>query len=242
MNIKRVIKHTAIGRVFARLFIKPALWMHSVSYYIADVLAIIKEGGIHPKHRILEYKEWFLDNIEPEWTVLDVGCNTGLMTRMLASKAKFVYGLDVSPDLIEEAKSNSDGSNIEYICADATKYDFSKYQSIDCVVLSNVVEHIDKRVDFLKSLIDCVNWGEGRRMLFRVPMIDRDWIVLYKKEEGLDYRSDKTHYIEYTYDSFAEEMKKTGIKILHHHVKFGELYAVCEIVPGDIERAREEKA
>lgn len=235
------IKNTELGRVLARLFIKPILWIHSASRYIADGLAIINEGGIHPKHRILRYKEWVLDNIEPGWTVLDVGCNTGLMARMLASKAIFVYGLDVSSDLITKAKADSKEPNIEYICADATKYDFSKCQKINCVVLSNVLEHIDNRVDFLKNLINGINWGEDKKILFRVPMIDRDWIVIYKKELGLDYRSDKTHHLEYTCDGFMEEMQKAGIKILNYHVKFGELYAVCELLPESAEGTLGEK-
>jgi len=39
-------------------------------------------------------------------------------------------------------------------------------------------------------------------------MINRDWITLYKKELGVEWRLDKTHYIEYTLESFEKELEK----------------------------------
>jgi len=45
------------------------------------------------------------------------------------------------------------------------------------------------------------------------------------KELGLDYRLDKTHYIEYTYDTFLEEIESAGLKILSYSIQFGEIWA-----------------
>jgi hypothetical protein len=59
-------------------------------------------------------------------------------------------------------------------------------------------------------------------------MIDRDWITVYKKQIGIEYRLDKTHYTEYTYLQLKEELKKSNIEILSHYIQFGELYAVCK--------------
>ena len=59
-------------------------------------------------------------------------------------------------------------------------------------------------------------------------MVDRDWITIYKKQIGAEYRLDNTHYIEYTYQQFKDELNKSNIEILSHYVQFGELYAVCK--------------
>ena len=59
-------------------------------------------------------------------------------------------------------------------------------------------------------------------------MINRDWFPLYEKELGLEYRLDMTHYIEYTYDSFKEEMDVAGLKIISYSVQFGEIWAKIE--------------
>ena len=56
--------------------------------------------------------------------------------------------------------------------------------------------------------------------------INRDWITLYKKELGVEWRLDKTHYIEYTLESFKEELKKAGLNLEKYSIQFGEIWAV----------------
>jgi len=98
--------------------------------------------------------------------------------------------------------------------------------------LSNVLEHIEHRVIFLKKIIKQIPWGtkSNKVILIRVPMIDRDWISVYKKQVGVEYRLDKTHYTEYTYSQLKDELSKSNIIITNSHVRFGELYAICKVI------------
>lgn len=226
--MKKIIKKIILNKITARLVIKPILVLNSLSYRFAGRFSMIIEDGIHPKHRLIGHKEWFLEQIEPGWVILDIGSNLGLMSEFLADKAGFVYGIEIKNELIKDAESKRKKSNIEYICADATKFDFNHCKQIDCVILSAVLEHIEDRVVFLKNLINNLNWKSLYHKLFliRVPMITRDWITLYKKELGLDYRLDKTHFIEYTFEEFKKELQMAGIKILDYAIRFGEIYAV----------------
>jgi len=228
--MKRLLKGIILNKTVATLLIKPVLFLHSCCYKWAGRLAIVLNEGVHPKHQILKYKEWFLDNVSEGWTILDVGCNTGLLAFLLCKKAAFVYGIEVNKEHVDIAKSHYNADNIEYICADATNYDYSSCRPIDCVTLSNVLEHIEHRVDFLKRIIRQVNWAreEQKRFLFRVPQIDREWLVPYKKEMGVEYRLDPTHYVEYTLESFTKEMDEAGIRIINVDTRFAEIYAVCE--------------
>ena len=89
--------------------------------------------------------------------------------------------------------------------------------------MSNVLEHIDDRVEFLKKIRPLAN-----KFLFRVPMIDREWVTLYKKELGLDYRLDTTHFTEYTWEQFKNEFEQAGYNIQSHSVQFGEIWAVIK--------------
>ena len=66
----------------------------------------------------------------------------------------------------------------------------------------------------------------GRKFLIRVPMIERSWITLYKKELGIEYRLDRTHRIEYTMESFIRELEKAGLEISKYSIQFGEIWAV----------------
>ena len=230
--MKRIIKKALINKVSAHIFIRPILQLHSLALRLADILSIELDGGVHPKHRIMKYKEWFLDQIHPGWVVLDIGCSVGFMSELLANKAGFVYGIEIKDTLVQEAKLKRKKHNIEYICADATTFDFSECRKIDCVILSNVLEHVEDRVYFLKRLMHNVNWNDvsHKRFLFRVPMINRDWIVPYKKEMELEYRSDKSHFTEYTFEDFEKELSSVGLQINRYSIKFGEIWAEAQYI------------
>jgi|APSaa5957512535_1039671.scaffolds.fasta_scaffold86094_2 predicted RNA methylase len=213
------------------LLIRPVLKMHNLCYKLAGVLSSSINSGDHPKHKIMQYDEWFKDNINSGDVVLDIGCNTGTMTHSMSKKASYVYAIDINCRYIQVARKNNMSNNISYICSDATTYDYSQCKLIQMVTLSNVLEHIEYRVDFLKKLINQIPWANNSKtLLIRVPMLDREWISVYKKEIGVEYRLDNTHFIEYTYESFKKEMDEAKIDILSHHVKFGEIYAICQAV------------
>jgi SAM-dependent methyltransferase len=218
----------------ASRIIRIALKLHNYSYKLSSLLAISVNEGKHPKHRIMQYKEWFLDNINKDDVVLDVGCNTGMMPEVMSQKATFVYGVEIEQLHVEVARSLRQKDNIEYICADATIHDYSKCMPVDIVTLSNVLEHIEYRVDFLKKLIKQITWKnkDNKQLLIRVPMIDREWIAIYKKELGLEYRLDNTHFIEYTFEQFKNELTQSEVEILSYHIKFGEIYASCRVSNG----------
>lgn len=65
------------------------------------------------------------------------------------------------------------------------------------------------------------------KFLIRVPMLNRCWIEVYKKELGLEYRLDKTHFIEYAFEGFKEELGNAGLHIQDYSIQFGEIWAVA---------------
>lgn len=214
MNMQRV------ALIYA---VKLLLQMHSFSYRVVGYLAQKVEGdGIHPKHRIMNYHAFFVDNVDEGDTVLDIGCGNGALTYDVAKKAGQVVGIDLNEKSISLARQRYSRENIEYICGNVLN-DLPD-ERFDVVILSNVLEHIDERVKFLKRLREM-----APKFLIRVPMIHRDWITLYKKEIGLDYRLDKDHYVEYTLNGFEEELKEGGLGIQHYSIQFGEIWAVVGV-------------
>ena len=148
------------------------------------------------------------------------------MAKKMSSKCKLVYGIEINENSVKIAKKLEE-SNLKFFCADATLFDYKQLESIDFITLSNVLEHIEDRVSFLKILIDKVNWNSKPQFLIRVPMIDREWKSVYKKQIGLEWRLDNTHFIEYTLNNFSEEMRVSNIIIDSYSIKFGELFASC---------------
>jgi len=202
----------------AKQMTRIALKLHNFSYQLAGKFSLsLEPNKLHPKHRLTDYHLWFIQQLKPDWHVLDVGCGNGFLTADLAKHCKYIIGIDISAGNIKLAKINS---GIEFICGDATTYLFNR--TFDAIVLSNVLEHINHRKIFLKRLAQHTD-----RFLIRVPMIDRDWITLYKKELGVNYKLDPGHFIEYTFDGFTEELQSAGLKVKSHRIRYGEIYALA---------------
>lgn len=204
-----------------KLILKILIWIHNFSYRLIGFFSIKANGGIHPKHKILNYYNFFLDNVSSEDKVLDIGCGNGACTNAVSKKVSRAIGIDISQKNINFAKEKFSNNNLIYITGDATKYIFD--EKFDTILLSNVLEHIENRIEFLQKIKRL-----APKILIRVPLLSRDWLSVYKKEIGCEYRLDKTHFIEYTNEIFIEEIKEAELKIENFYVKFGELYAVIK--------------
>lgn len=190
-----------------KILVKFALRLHNFSYKLSSRFAVKAEGGLHPKHRLMEYHKFFVDNINSNDIVLDIGCGNGALTYDIAKKAKNVIGIDLNKNNIAIAKEKYPAPNTEYIVGDVTGELPNK--KFDVVILSNVLEHIENRVEFLKKIKDL-----APKILIRVPMFNRDWITLYKKELGIEWRLDSTHFTEYRifFRKLSRRIKKIWIK------------------------------
>jgi SAM-dependent methyltransferase len=207
----------------ARTLLRFLLRVDNNLYKTIAYLAHKWEGGEHPKHRLMEgYHEFFVENVSTNDAVLDVGCGTGVVAWKVAERAKWVVGIDGCPHSIEWARQHYMRDNLEFICGRAPEA--LPEEHFDVIMLSNVLEHLQQRTEFLRRLIQ----GAGaRRILIRVPVFSRDWRVPLKKELGIEWRSDGTHEIEYELESFYDEMESAGLACESVSVKWGEIYAVC---------------
>lgn len=222
--MKKLVKRLIINKFNAKFFLKPLLNIDRYLYFLIGQYSSLYYDGKHPKHDILKYQEWFCNNLDSSWNVIDVGSNTGTMAEKMSKKVKKVYGIEINENLHQKAQKNK-SSNLAFICADATKFDYNTIEKIDCVTLSNVLEHIEHRVIFLNSLKQNIQWGGQPHFLIRVPMLDRHWVVILKKNLGVEYRLDPTHFIEYTKESFYKEMEACDLHIDSFEVRWGEIYA-----------------
>jgi len=204
-----------------KILVKFALKLHNFSYKLSSRFAIKAEGGLHPKHRLMEYHKFFIDKINSNDIALDIGCGNGALTYDVAKKAKKVVGIDLNKNNITRAKEKYSVPNIEYVVGDVTRELPNK--KFDVIILSNVLEHIENRAEFLKNIKKV-----APKILIRVPMFNRDWVTLYKKELGIEWRLDLTHFTEYTLESFQEELKDAGLNLKEYKIQFGEIWAILE--------------
>lgn len=192
---------------------------------LIDEAAAALDGGIHAKHRLTGYHEFFLARIRPGERVLDLGCGTGAVAYTLASRGgALVTGIDLAPANVAEAARRFAHPNLRFVVGDASR-DLPP-GPWDVIVASNILEHIEHRVAFLTAAQRATAAG---RWLIRVPMIDRDWRVPLRKELGLFHFSDRTHFTEYTRESFEAEVAAAGLVVRHLQINWGEIWA--ELAP-----------
>lgn len=227
--LKSILIRILFSKRIAPAALRCVLKAHNFLYDLGGSLAVAVNEGVHPKHHILRYKEWFLDHITPDSVILDIGSNTGAMPALLANKARQVYGIEIDPYLSETAKQIVNIANVEFLTGDATSFDYSGCMPIDCVTLSNVLEHINNRIEFLRMLQSRLPWRQSNQRMFliRVPALERDWLSVYKKEFGVEYRLDRTHEIEHTKQELLAELDAAGLEVRELDIRFGEYFAVC---------------
>lgn len=213
-----LLKNRRINLFMQKLFIT----LHSKSYHYVSILAVMYNGGVHPKHHLMGYHSFFLDNIKKGSKILDIGCGDGTLTHDIAKKASKVVAIDKLEGVVKAAEGRNKESNISYLHGDATNYEFR--EKFDMIILSSVLEAIDDRVRFLKKIKKL-----APAILIRVPMINRDWLTLYKKELGMDWRMNKAEVTEFTVESLKEELRKSGLRLDRYSVQFGEIWGVITI-------------
>jgi ubiquinone/menaquinone biosynthesis C-methylase UbiE len=106
-----------------------------------DRLAVLSEGTSwdHTCH----YHPFLLKQLpEHLYEALEVGCGTGEFTRLLAERCEKLVAVDLSPRMIEAARTRSkDHPNVEYLVADAASWELPS-ERFDCAASIATLQHL----------------------------------------------------------------------------------------------------
>lgn len=195
-------------------------------YEMQGRAAAAAEGGLHPKHRLMRYHDFFVERVKSGERVADLGCGVGALACAMSRRAGArVTGIDWSPSNLDKARTASrasPGSNATWTLGDITK-DRAE-GTFDAVVLSNVLEHLKDRSAVLARLSD---WYRPSRFLIRVPALDREWRAPWKRELGVEWRLDPTHETEYTESQLRSELAGAGLGVTELVARWGEYWCVA---------------
>ena len=193
-------------------------------YRELDLAAIAYEDGVHPKHRLTSYHDFFVERVRPGELVLDIGSGKGELSHDLVVRAGArVVGIDNDASHLAFARSHFVEDGLEFRAGDVLE-DLPAGH-FDVVVLSNVLEHLGPRVEFLRRVVDS---ARPRALLIRVPVYARDWTVPLKAEVGLRPYWDSDHEIEYDEEGFRGELADAGLDVPELVLTWGEIWAVAE--------------
>lgn len=227
-----ILPQAALERMLERVIVKrsrqltPAdglrflFRLDALLYSLQGPLSGVYGDGVHSKHRHTGYHDFFVSRIQANEHVLDIGCGFGAVAFDIAQRtgAK-VHGIDLNAESIAEAQRRFQLPNLSFSVQDGLHLNSDTYSTI---VLSNVLEHIVERPEFLRQAMQA---SRAKRIFIRVPLFERDWRVPLKKELGVEWRLDLDHKTEFTLEQFATETAAAGLQIVHQEVRWGEIWA-----------------
>lgn len=120
-NVKSIVQNINSKRTNVILGdITTVLWGSDVIYdYIGDVKFMISPLSFYQVNpvqtKVLYDKALEYANLTGEEIVIDAYCGIGTISLFLAQKAKKVYGVEVVPDAIEDAKKNAELNGIHHV-------------------------------------------------------------------------------------------------------------------------------
>ncbi len=207
--------------------VKDLLISYDDAYRAVDQAAIRYDGGIHAKHRLTRYHDFFVERVQSGERVLDIGSGKGeLAFDLVTTSGATVIGVDHDPNHLAFARQRFSHPNLQFIEADVLEWIPEGH--FDVVLMSNVLEHLERRAEFLRGVITSAT---PDRLLFRVPVYERDWTVPLRDEVGLLAYWDSDHTIEYVPETFVTELANAGLEVGELVLRWGEIWSVARPIP-----------
>ncbi|MEE9430768.1 MAG: class I SAM-dependent methyltransferase [Melioribacteraceae bacterium] len=146
------------------------------------------------------------DIIEPNCSVLDVGCGTGRLSFQLASHCKTVVGIDLSSKNISVANSNlekSKYSNISFVHSNALELQEKTNMKFDYAITTYVIHEIDidDRLVLLNEMKQIAN-----QIIIGDYLVPTPKTFMGKINTVVEYLAGKEHY-----NNFKTFVKKDGV-------------------------------
>ena len=145
---------------------------------------------------------------------LEVGCGTGVVTKYLRSQGISVDGCE----LADVPKHLRKLDNLTFN-QDATQLPLQIREQYDGILLLDVLEHVENRVEFLDQLSS--SFPNVKQLILTVPARSELWT---------NYDEFYGHFLRYNLHDLEEEVSKTTWNVRHKQYIFHILYFVMLFV------------
>jgi ubiquinone/menaquinone biosynthesis C-methylase UbiE len=133
--------------------------------------------------------------------VVDCACGDGTCARLMAPRARHVYGFDLSDEAVSDARARTDRPNLSFTAADATALPLPK-DTADLYVSLETIEHLPDQDAFLREVARVLK-PEGE---FICSTPDR---AVYSPGNTLSSQPwNRFHLREYTQAEFTELLER----------------------------------
>lgn len=150
----------------------------------------------------------------PQGRILEVGCAIGVVVSGLRKSGCDIWGVDLGrptplPDVTDRVSAGVKAQDL----------DPAFRNSIETLMLLDVIEHIEDEVSFLKDLLP--SFPNCRCVIVTVPARQEAW------SKWDDYYG---HHRRYTADTLADALKKSGLTPQRTRYFFRSLYVVAVLI------------
>ena len=171
--------------------------MKNSEEYLSDLYTSL--GDFRYDFRNFNLVNMILPLIQGE-KVLDIGCGSGFLLKMLKDKGRTIYGVEPNEKLVRFSREQFGDLNIVKAPAEEiAKLGFK----VDTVVMMDVLEHIEDDREQLKKISDCLN--EGGRLVIVVPAFR----FLFGKRD-----INNGHFRRYSKNELLNKIEGAGFQVL----------------------------
>lgn len=181
----------------------------------------------------LKLKTVFLDRAgikNPQnWEILDVGCGSGVQDRFLTEtfpQIKSITGIDLSPDLINIAKKETDDSRINYIVTSMDNLPITNGK-FDFVFSINVIHYSSDLVRTFREINRVMKKGSTMYFFDTHPI----YSLFLKKNKNYELKEDVDYPVQgsksfvthpsFTIGEYVGAILKSGFRITSFKEYFG---------------------
>jgi SAM-dependent methyltransferase len=190
---------------------------------------LIREYKRNLLSRQLLYKHVVSKYITPESVVIDYGCGPGFLAKIVASKSKKLYALDISDGVLLCADTINHRENLNYLNVLKNMASSIPDGSVDLIYTFAVLQHVSgKLVDDIFNLFH-EKLKEGGKALIQVQLPDPKW----KTEDEWTADQSLMGKLKYKYglNCFSNTLSFYQEKLANNKLKFSSMAEMKELLP-----------
>lgn len=211
---KKNIFLSIIYRVFTALpFSKKTkfLLFSNLSWIFKRMANESSEVGKLKNYVIYDLRDKFIKHrLSKNDNLIDLGCGSGVISRLVAPHVKSVIAVDYDKDVLEIAKNLINEKNITYVNKDIFKWLSNSSEKYEIAICSHVIEHLDDPRDFLNSCKFFFKY-----IFIEVPDNDQDEQSFLRVANGLEpLFNDADHIWEFKRKDLASLFNDLNFEVI----------------------------